>query len=171
MELDSNFWVLVSFLLFVGLLFHFRVPGKVLAALDRRGADIDRELTEAKELRQEAQNMLAAWRRRQKEAEGDRETILSQANAEAERLVAEARAEMRLYGERQSAMAEARIRQSRRRAEEELRGMAVEAAVQAARAVLREGAAGAPNDDALEADIRTLAGALESGAMGRGRET
>ena len=170
MEFDSNFWVLVSFLLFVGLLAYFRVPGKVLAALDRRGENIGKELLEAKELRQEAQNLLASWRRRQKEAESEREEILAHANQEAERLVAETRAEMSLYAERQLAMTEARIAQSRRRAEAELRDMAVEAAVQAVRAVLQDGAARPPEEDAVEADMQALAQALQESVAGRGRE-
>lgn len=169
MAFDSNFWVLVSFLLFVGLLAYFRVPAKVLAALDKRGADIDRELTEAKQLRQEAQNMLAAWRRRQKEAEDEREAILTQANRDAERLVADARAEMRRHADRQMAMAEARIRQSKLRAEAELRGMAVEAAVQAVRAVLQSGEAGTPDEAAEDADIEALAEALRT-SVGQRRE-
>ena len=44
MEFDSNFWVLVSFLLFVGLLAYFRVPGRLTAALDRRGEKICRNI-------------------------------------------------------------------------------------------------------------------------------
>ena len=159
MSLDSSFWVLVSFLLFVGLLFWFRVPPKVLAALDKRAANISKELEEARELRQEAQNMLASWNRRQKQAEAEKEEIIAQANREAERLLAEARTAMAVQAERQRNMNEARIRQAGLRAEAELRAAAVEAAVQAARAVLQEGT-GAPDDTALEADFQALAKAL-----------
>ena len=159
MTFDSSFWVLVSFLLFVGLLFWFRVPSRVLEALDKRAAGIGRELDEARELRQEAQNMLASWNLRQKQAEAEKEEIVAQAGREAERLLAEARTAMAVQAERQRKMNEARIRQAGLRAEAELRGVAVEAAVRAVRAVLREGAS-VPDDAALEADFQALAQAL-----------
>ena len=163
MEFDSNFWVLLSFLLFVGLLLYFRVPAMALAALDKRAAGIDRELREAKQLRHEAQNMLAAWRRRQKEAENERAEILSQAEAEAERLAEESRAAMARHAERQAALAEARIRQSTARAEAEMRALAVETAVEAARLILRDARLDLPQSASLEAEFRPLVEALVSG--------
>ena len=167
MEFDSNFWVLLSFLLFVGLLLYFRVPAMALAALDKRAAGIDRELREAKHLRHEAQNMLAAWRRRQKEAESERADILSQAEAEAERLAEESRAAMSRHAERQAALAEARIRQSAARAEAEMRALAVETAVEAARLILRDARLGFPQSTSLEAEFRPLVEAVVSGRATR----
>ena len=169
MSFDSSFWVMVSFLLFVGMLFYFRVPSRAIGALDQRAENIGKELQEAKELRQEAQNLLASYRRKQKEAESETEEILAQANREAERLVAESREEMVLQSERQLAMTEARIHQSEMRAKAELRSMAVSVAVDAARRVLQEQATQAPSDASLEESIRTLSHALPEG-LARARD-
>lgn len=160
---DSSFWVMISFLLFAGLVFYFRIPGRVLGALDKRGANIGRELQEAKELRQEAQSMLASYRRRQKEAESQTEDILTQAHRESERRVQEHRSEMALHTERQVAMTEARIRQSQLRANAELRSLAVETAIRAASTILKEKMAGETGDAAIEESIKALAIELPQG--------
>lgn len=166
---DSSFWVLISFLLFVGLVSYFRIPRKVLDALDKRGTGISNELHEAKALRQEAQNMLASYRRKQKEAEKETEEILAQAEREADRLVTEGRAEIDLHTKRQIAMTDERIRQSQQRAEAELRSLAVETAVQAAQTILREQAASTTGDATIEESIRALSKALPQG-MTRARD-
>ncbi len=50
-----EFWVAVSFVMFVGLLIYLGVPGKITAALDARADRIANELAEANRLREEAQ--------------------------------------------------------------------------------------------------------------------
>ena len=163
MSFDSSFWVLTSFVLFVGLVCYFRVPWRIIEALDARAAGIGKELQEATELRQEAQNVLASYRRKQKEAESETEEILAQANREADRLVEETRAQIAAASQRSLEMTLARIERAELRASEELRALAVEAAVEAVRSILQENMAQIPNDASIEESIKALAKALPQG--------
>jgi len=52
---NTDFVVLIAFLIFVGILLYFKVPSKVGEMLDSRANTIKAELDEAKALREEAQ--------------------------------------------------------------------------------------------------------------------
>ena len=66
--LEPEFWVAISFFLFVGLLLYFGVHKKLATVLDARAASIAKELDEAKRLRDEAEKVLADYRRKQGDA-------------------------------------------------------------------------------------------------------
>src|SRR5690606_14925248 len=72
----AEFWVLISFLVFVGVILYYKVPAMVTAALDKRAADIARELDEARRLREEAQALLASYQRKQAEAMQEADAIV-----------------------------------------------------------------------------------------------
>jgi F-type H+-transporting ATPase subunit b len=61
---ESEFWVAVSFFIFVGVLVYFGVHTKVVSALDARALLISKELEEARRLREEAEKVLADYRRK-----------------------------------------------------------------------------------------------------------
>ena len=163
MSFDSNFWVLVSFLLFVGLVFYFRIPWRVLEALDTRAAKISKDLREATELRQDAQNTLAQYRRQQKEAEKEAKEIIAHANREAERLAEEMREQNAAASQRSLEMTLARIERAELRASEELRTLAVEAAIEAVRSILQENTLQVSSDASIEESITALSKALPQG--------
>ena len=83
-----EFWVLVSFLLFMGILIWKGVPGLIGQALDKRANTIRAELDEARRLREEAQQLLADYQRKTREAEDEAKSIVEAAKREAERLAA-----------------------------------------------------------------------------------
>jgi F0F1-type ATP synthase membrane subunit b/b' len=64
MHFDASFFVAVAFLLFIGLLIWKKVPGLIIAALDQRAAEIKAQLEEARQLRDEAQALLAQHQRK-----------------------------------------------------------------------------------------------------------
>ena len=81
--MDATFWALISFILFFGVLAYYKVPAIMAAALDKRADQIRNELEQAKKLREEAQQLLAEYQRKRKEAEAEAETILRAAEREA----------------------------------------------------------------------------------------
>ncbi|MBP0649886.1 hypothetical protein J8J40_22840, partial [Mycobacterium tuberculosis] len=87
--MDATFYAFVALALFVGLLVVLKVPEIVGKGLDDRAARIAAELAEAERLRQEAEALLAEYRRRADEAEAEAERIVADAKREAERLTAE----------------------------------------------------------------------------------
>ena len=64
---EPEFWVAVSFFIFIGVLVYFGVHMKVVSALDARALLISKELEEARRLREEAEKRARrlpaqAWR-------------------------------------------------------------------------------------------------------------
>ena len=139
---DAEFWVAVSFFIFVGVLFYVGVHKKVAEALDHRRDRIKAELDEARRLREEAQTLLAHYIQKQKEAEGEAAAIITNAKADAERMALEAEAKMKEFLARRTKMAEAKIAQAEAQALADVRAAAADAAVGAAEKILREAAKG-----------------------------
>ncbi|MEC9165890.1 MAG: F0F1 ATP synthase subunit B, partial [Pseudomonadota bacterium] len=86
---DPTFWVAVGFAIFV-VAAGRPIMAKIGGALDNRAAEIAGKLEEAKNLREEAQTVLANYQRLQRDAATEAEAILAHASEEAERLRAAA---------------------------------------------------------------------------------
>ena len=150
---DATLWVLIALVLFVLLLVRQKVPHKAGQALDDRASKIAEELETAKQLREEAQEFLAAAQRRHSEAENEAADIVTQARREADRLAADMRAQMKDQLERRAAMAEAKIAQAEADAAALVRGQAADAAIAAATALLTEKLDDAAQDSLIEDSI------------------
>lgn len=133
---QPDFWVGVSFVLFLVLLVYLKVPGMVAKALDERADAIQHELDEAKRLREEAQAVLADYERKKIEAEADAEKIIAQAKREAEIYGEEARNKMQEQIERRGRLAEQKIALAEVAAVKDVRAAAADLAVEAASRVL-----------------------------------
>src|SRR5271166_4807990 len=127
---DPEFWVLLAVAVFVALVWK---PAKraIFGALDARAARIREELEAARNLREEAQQMLAAYQQRQREAVAEAEQILAHARAEAERIAALSLRQLEETLERRRRLAEERIAQEEAKALAEIRAFAVDVAVAA----------------------------------------
>ena len=135
-ELDAEFWVAVAFVAFLGVLVYFGVHEMMAKYIDQRRDRIKAELDEALRLKEEAQALLAQYRRKQREAEQEAAAIIAGATAEAERMVTEAKAKMEEFVARRGKMAETKIAQAEAQALADVRAAAAEAAVSAAGTIL-----------------------------------
>ena len=151
-----EFWVLASFVLFIGLIVYLKVPGKVAAMLDERAARIARELDEARKLREEAQGLLAEYERKRRDAEKEAEAIVVQARAEAEAFAAETRRKLTETIERRGRMAEEKIAQAEAQAVKEVRSAAAELAIAAATRIIAGEVQGAKADQLVDVSIANL---------------
>ena len=133
---EPEFWVAVSFFLFVGGMLYLGVHKKLAAVLDARAAAIAKELEEAKRLREEAAKVLADYRRKQGDVAKETKDIIDLASREAEILAAETRRTMREQFDRRMKLAEDKIARAETEALREVRAAAAEAAVTAARTVI-----------------------------------
>lgn len=133
---EPEFWVAVSFLIFLGLVLYLGVHKKLAAALDARAAAIAKELAEAKRLREEAEKVLADYKRKEDDAAKEAEEIISLAAKEAEILAEETRRSMKEHFERRMKLAEDKIARAEAEALREVRNAAAEAAVTAAQSLI-----------------------------------
>jgi F-type H+-transporting ATPase subunit b len=153
---EAEFWVAVAFILFLLALMRLGAHRSVLGALDDRRARVQAELDEARRLREEAQAVLTEYKLRQHEVEQEALALIRSAEAEGERLQAEARAKVEEFVARRTKMAENKIAQAEAQALAEVRGAAAEAAVAAAEKILGDTVKGKVADTVIADGIREL---------------
>lgn len=129
---EPEFWVAVSFFIFIGVLVYFGVHMKVVSALDARALLISQELEEARRLREEAEKVLADYRRKLGDVVTEVDNITALATTEAKTLAAETRQSLKEYFDRRIKLAEEKIARAEMEAVRELRSDAVDAAIAAA---------------------------------------
>ncbi|KAA9010584.1 F0F1 ATP synthase subunit B [Histidinibacterium aquaticum] len=133
---NTDFVVLLAFLLFIGVLIYFKVPGMLTKMLDDRASGIRSELDEARALREEAQSLLASYERKQKEVQEQADRIVENARAEANRAAEQAKHDISASVDRRMAAAEEQIANAEASAIREVRDQAITVAVAAAREVI-----------------------------------
>jgi F-type H+-transporting ATPase subunit b len=139
MELLHNpeFWVLVGFLIFFGLL--GRTFWKLMkGGLDGRAAKVQEQLNEASALRAEAQRVLDLYRGKQEQAVKDAADILEAAKAQAEILRKTGEDELKRSLTAREAQAMDRIAQAEQVAIQSVKARAVEIAILAATGLVTE---------------------------------
>ena len=156
----AEFWILACLVAFFAILGYFKVHRTITASLDKRAADIAAELDEARRLREEAQQLLASYQRKQREAMKEAEDIISQAKAEAEQLAKETRANMEAQVERRTKLAEDKIAQAETQAVNDVRSVAAEVAIGAARRVIAQKVDAGADAKLIEKSIADLASKL-----------
>jgi F-type H+-transporting ATPase subunit b len=129
---ESEFWVAVSFFIFIGVLVYLGIHKKVVSALDARALRISKELEEARRLREEAEKLLADYRRKLGDVVTEVDNIIALAAKQAETLAEETRQSLKEHVERRIKLAEDRIARAEREAVRELRNDAVDVAIAAA---------------------------------------
>jgi F-type H+-transporting ATPase subunit b len=136
MEFDAPFWALVSLVAFFALVLYLRVPKTVTSALDQRADAIHTELDQARKLRMEAEELLAAYQKKARDAEKEAAEIVRQAKGEAEAMASEAARRTEEYVATRTRLAEQKIAQAEAQALSEVRAMAADVAVSAAEKLL-----------------------------------
>lgn len=154
---SAEFWIFLCLFAFFGILGYFKVHRTVAASLDKRAADIAAELDEARRLREEAQQLLASYQRKQREAMKEAEDIVAQAKTEAENLAKETRANMEAQVERRTKIAQDKIAQAEAQAVADVRSVAADVAIGAAQRVIAEKVDAGADAKLIEKSISDLA--------------
>lgn len=162
MFFTAEFWVLVAFVIFMGIVWKVGGFRLITDAIDARARLVQSELAEAKRLREEAAAVLADYTRRRNEAERDAEAMVAAARDEAERVAAEAHERLADFVTRRTAAAEAKIAQAEVQATQQVRAAAAEAAVKVSEAVLREQVRGQGGEDLLVRSLGEIRSKLHS---------
>lgn len=133
---NTNFVVLIAFVLFIAVLLRLKVPGIVAGMLDKRADNIRNDLDEARNLREEAQTILANYERKQKEVAEHAEQIVVHAKEEAANAGAQAKEDLKGSIARRLQAAEDQIASAEAAAVKEVRDSAISVAVAAASDVI-----------------------------------
>ena len=154
-----EFWVAVGFVIFIALTAK-PIGTLIVGALDDRAAKIKADLERAAQLREEAQDLLAQYQRKHRDAMKEAEAIVEHAKAEAERLAAVAQADLEAALRRREQVALQHIAHEEARALAEVRALAVDLAVQVAGRLIAERLDAAKSDALIDDAITQLPGKL-----------
>jgi F-type H+-transporting ATPase subunit b len=133
---NTNFIVLIAFILFLAVLLKFGVPGMITGMLDKRAEQIKADLDEARALREEAKAILASYERKKKEVQEQADRIVASAKDEATAAAEQAKVDLANSIARRVAAAEERIASAEAGAVRAVREQAISVAIAAASEVL-----------------------------------
>lgn len=157
---NTNFIVLLAFLLFVGVLVYAGVPKMITGMLDARAVQIKTELDEARALREEAKGILASYEKKKKEVQEQADRIVANARTEAMEAAEAAKAELKRSIARRMAAAEDRIASAEKDAVRAVRERAVTVAIDVAGEILAKQMTPAAAGSSIDAAIAEVGAKL-----------
>lgn len=135
---NAEFVVGIALIIFLGILLYFGVHGMITRALDERARRIRAELDEARQLREQAQELFADFERKQRQVEAQAGEIVAHAKAEADAAAERAKGDLKASIDRRLRAADEQIAMAEANAVKQVRDQAVAVAIAAASDVLRE---------------------------------
>ena len=153
---NTDFVVLLGLLLFIAVLFYFKVPGMIGGALDKRADGIKSELDEARSIREEAQTLLASYERKQKEVQEQADRIVAKAKADAAAAGEQAKEDIAQSITRRLAAAQEQIESAQTSAIKEVRDQAALVAVAVSRDVIAKQMTAASSNDLIDEAISVV---------------
>ncbi len=152
---NPSLWVAISFILFLALI---AKPGWrfITSSLDKKIDEIRAKIEEATKLREEAQDILAAHKRKLSDAEKEADDIINQAREEAQTLRKTLTEDLENALQRREKLAMDRIAQAETDAQEEVRALTTEIALAAARGLLADAVQNDKADTLIDEAIKEL---------------
>lgn len=145
---DPNIWIAFSFILLVCILYKYaRAP--LLSLLDSKIEQIRRDIENAENLRIEAQELLAQYQRKQKDAEKEAARILETAKKTAEEILLDAEKELAETIARRENQLTQRIERMKQDAKQEISNYAVQLAMASAHEMIEKNLENASSYEAL----------------------
>ena len=153
---NTDFVVLISFLIFVGVLVYFKVPSIVGAFLDKRSNDIQNEIEKAGEILEEAKKILSSI-----EADHIRtsETIgqmVQSAKSRAEDDEEKAKKNIEELMKNKLISAEGQVMSNERKILEEIEGRAIDLSIEKVRMKLSKSLSSSDYDNQFDASIQSI---------------
>ena len=148
---NTDFIVVLGFLVFIAILLYFRIPSMLTGMLDDRSKGIRNDLDEARALRDEAQALLASYERKTRDARDQ---------AEATAAGDQAKIDLQTSVARRMAAAEDQIESAQNAAVREVRDTAITVAIAAAGEVVAKQMSAAEANTLIDQSIDTVAAKL-----------
>lgn len=132
---DTNFWVLVSFIIFLGVAYKYG-KDSVLKTLDDKINGIKTELESAEKIRVDAQELLAEYQRKHKDAMSEADRIIADARKHAEDIRIKAEEDMARANKRRENQLQEKLARLENNAAQEIQAYTAKIAINAARDIL-----------------------------------
>ena len=137
MILDATFWVTISFFIFIGILFYFKVPQKVIETLELNISNISNQISEAEKLKEDAKNILIEQEKKISNSKNEVKEMIDKASEEAEKNVIRVNKEFHNLMENRKKNAEERIRQLKNQAEKDIKNASVKIAIKSVEKLIK----------------------------------
>lgn len=157
---EATNWVLISFVLFAVGFWKFGLK-LLIGKLDGRIDDIRKEIETAESLRVEAQELLAQYQRKQRDAAREAETILAAAEKHAAEIQKQAESELNEMIARKEAQLKDRLKRMEDAAMQEIKAYAAELSVKATAEIIAKQMDQATNDRLIDQSIKSIASQLK----------
>ena len=129
MTIDATFWVAVSFLIFVGVIFYFKVPQKIDDSLNESIKKIKESLDDAEKLKDEAKNILSEYDSKVSKSKEEIKNLISSAKNQAEKNIIKTNEDFHKIIENRKKSAEEKIRQMKIQAIKDVKNSSVDIAI------------------------------------------
>ena len=137
MTLDATFWVTISFFIFIGILFYFKVPQKVIETLELNISNISNQISEAEKLKEDAKNILIEQERKISNSKNEVKEMIDKANEEAEKNVIRTNNEFHNLMENRKKNAEERIKQLKNQAMKDIKNASVKISIESVEKLIK----------------------------------
>ena len=137
MIIDATFWVAISFFIFLGVLTYFKIPQKVINALNEGISSIKSEVDNAETLKEESKNILSEYEKKISNAKTEIKQMLETATEEADKSVLSANEEFHVQMENRKKNTEDRIKQMKNQALLDIKNTSVRVSIQAVEMLLK----------------------------------
>ena len=134
---DTNAWLALSFIIFVAVLWKFG-KSAIISMLDKRIEKIRHDIETAENLRVEAQELLAQYQRKQRNAEKESERILDDAKRNAYNIKKAAEKDLKDLIKRKEKQLEERITRTKEAAMHEIQTYAADLAIRATHEIIAD---------------------------------
>jgi len=137
MNFDATFWVAISFFIFLGVLFYFKVPQKVFGALEESINKIKKDIDEAEKLKEEAKNVLSEYEAKLSKSKVEVDLMIKNAQKESETNIIKINDQFHSIFENRKKMAEDKIKQMKLQATKDIKNYSVEVAIIALEKIIK----------------------------------
>ena len=137
MNIDATFWVAVSFLIFVGLLFYLKVPQKIGQSLDESIKKIKEEIDNAEKLKDEAKNILSEYESKVSKSKQEIKNLIQKAEKQAESNIIKTNEEFHNIIENRKKAAEEKIKQMKAQAIKDVKNSSVDIAIHSVKKIIK----------------------------------
>ncbi len=153
---NTDFVVLISFLIFVGVLVYFKVPAIIASFLDKRSADIQNEIDKASEILEEAKEILSSIEADHIRTSETIEQMVMTAKDRAGEEEEKAKKQIEELMKSKLISAEGQVRSNERKILEEIEARAIDLGIEKVRAKLSKSLSGNDYDKLFDASIQSI---------------
>ncbi len=137
MSIDATFWVAVSFIIFIGIIFYFKVPQKIDQSLNESIKKIKEDVNNAEKLKDEAKNLLSEYESKLSKSKEEIKNLMQSAENQAEKNIIKMNEEFHRVVEIRKKSAEEKVKQMKIQAIKDVKNSSVDIAIRSVEKIIK----------------------------------